>query len=217
MMRCRWNCLEGAPRPGRHPAGPYAVTSVRENGVHHALFMHNLIMGRKWIDHINRDGLDNQRHNLRPATSSQNQQNKVGRLSGSSQYKGLCWLPRRRKWLVTIVLDGRQRRIGEFVSELEAAYAYDQAARDLFGPFAYTNFGDGPTQAIRDQWQAERDAWALTVAGIRGAAAARRWKESQPETRICAVCGEEYRSKSTRSFYCGRTCRMLAFRQRHSQ
>jgi len=216
VMQYRWNVLEGAPQPGRHPIGPYAMTGWREGGRDRTLLMHTLITGWPMTDHEGHNGLNNQRSNLRPATPSQNQQNKRARISGSSRYKGLCWLPKKRKWLVTIVLNGRCRRLGEFVSELEAAYAYDQAARELFGEFAYTNFQDGPTQAERDQWQAERATWAASVAERRranGTLVSERWKKRQPETRICTVCGDEYQSRATHSFYCDKTCRDLKYRQ----
>lgn len=206
VMRYRWNVWE-LNRPGFRPQGPYAVTS-------HSLRMHKLITGWPITDHQDHSTLNNQRYNLRPATVSQNMQNRIAWLSGSSQYKGLCWLPRRRKWLVTITLDGHTGRIGEFVSEMEAAYAYDEAARRLFGEFAYPNFPEGPAQAMRDRWEAEREQHAALMAAKRpdacSAGGKTTWERRAPESRICEQCGAEYWSRSTNSLYCGYRCRRNA-------
>ena len=83
-----WYLYEDA----RRNAGPYAFASVRRpDGRHSMIYMHKLITGWPRTDHINHNGLDNQRHNLRPATGSQNQANRKLTEGGTSQFKGVYW------------------------------------------------------------------------------------------------------------------------------
>jgi hypothetical protein len=109
--------------------------------------MHRLILGLKpndglQVDHINGNGLCNLRSNLRLCTNSQNQWNRK-RACGTSQYKGVHWNARLRKWVVQI----RKNTVGDYLglydNEMEAAKTYDKKAKELFGQFASLNF---PTQ-----------------------------------------------------------------------
>ena len=95
------------------------------------------------IDHINRDSADNRKANLRQATHGQNQANKAknhvnpsSRYKGVSLTKGVC----KRKWRARIQVNRRMIPIGSFESEIDAAKAYDKAAKKYFGEFAYVNF-----------------------------------------------------------------------------
>ena len=104
------------------------------------LYLHNFIMGSKGIDHINLDGLDNQRSNLRPATKSQNAMNQGKRNTPtSSRFKGVYYNKGKNKWAAEIKKDGVKRFLGYFDFEEDAALAYDQAATEWFGEFARTN------------------------------------------------------------------------------
>jgi len=98
--------------------------------------LHRLLVGVEGmeVDHLNRNGLDNRRSNLRVATHAQNQQNAAA--PGTSEFKGVQWDPSRQRWRVRI----RGVRKGSFVSEIDAAKAYDAAAREMYGDFAYLNF-----------------------------------------------------------------------------
>jgi len=60
----------------------------------------------------------------------------------SSAFKGVSWDRVNRRWLVVISCNRKQRHVGRFDSEEAAARAYDAAAAELFGEFAYLNFPD---------------------------------------------------------------------------
>ena len=92
------------------------------------------------VDHVDGNGLNNQRSNLRPTTQAQNLANQLKRLGVTSKFKGVCWRDRPSPWRATITVDGRQRGLGSFADEEQAARAYDAAALDLFGDRARLNF-----------------------------------------------------------------------------
>ena len=105
--------------------------------------MHNLILGRKWVDHADQNGMNNRRSNLRPCTNALNQQNS-GPRGGSSMFKGVSWSARKGKWRVAFNWQGRTHFVGNFGDEAEAARAYDAAVLPLAGEFARLNF---PTES----------------------------------------------------------------------
>ncbi len=95
----------------------------------------------KFIDHINHNGLDNRKANLRIVTRRENSWNKrKQRGNYSSQYKGVTWLKRTGKWQARIVCKGTSIFIGQFDDEKAAARAYDARAAELFGEYAALNF-----------------------------------------------------------------------------
>lgn len=106
--------------------------------------LHRAILGAPagtQVDHVNRDGLDNRRANLRLATRSQNRANSEKRIDGlASRFKGVCWERSRGRWMARIGVDGRKRHLGYFDDEEQAARAYDRAARAQWGEFARPNF-----------------------------------------------------------------------------
>jgi len=94
-----------------------------------------------FVDHINGNGLDNRKANLRPATCAQNQRNrKKCHFNSRSRYKGLHWDRHFNKWRVRICLNRTKIQIGLFDNETEAAKAYDRAAKKYHGQFASLNF-----------------------------------------------------------------------------
>lgn len=96
------------------------------------------------VDHINHNGLDNRRANLRIVTLEQNNWNsRKCRGNFSSQYKGVSWSNRCGKWLAKIVYKGKSIYIGYFDDEVSAARAYDAKAKEMFGEYAELNFGKG--------------------------------------------------------------------------
>lgn len=105
--------------------------------------MHCFIIGvsdGKQVDHIDHDTLFNVRQNLRECTNRQNQCNQKKHAGCSSQYKGVCWQKRGRRWMAQIGNDSHHLYLGIFKNEVDAARAYDAKARELFGEFSYLNF-----------------------------------------------------------------------------
>jgi hypothetical protein len=105
--------------------------------------MHQAIMGAaegKVIDHINHNGLDNRKANLRFATAQQNTWNKrKKRGNSSSRYKGVSQAKGQKKWRAEIHCNGRKIHLGYFDDEKAAAMAYDAKAKELFGEYAVLN------------------------------------------------------------------------------
>jgi hypothetical protein len=88
------------------------------------------------IDHINRDRSDNRIENLRQATKQENCTNKAAK----SGFKGVRFHEQTGKWQARIASNYREQHIGLFSSDVEAAKAYDEKARELHGQYATLNF-----------------------------------------------------------------------------
>jgi hypothetical protein len=92
------------------------------------------------VDHIDENGLNNQRYNLRVCTNQQNQMNRGPVPNTISKYKGVTWYRPTEKWKAQIKIDSKNYHLGYFHSETDAAMAYDKRAIEVFGNFAYLNF-----------------------------------------------------------------------------
>lgn len=107
--------------------------------------MHREIMNAPkgvMVDHIDRNGLYNRKRNLRLCSRRENSYNRRGNSRGSSQYKGVFWHNVCGKWMAGITYNGKFSYLGVYVSEKDAAKAYDEKAQELFGEYAYLNLGD---------------------------------------------------------------------------
>lgn len=102
------------------------------------VYMHRQIMDTPPgadTDHINGDGLDNRRSNLRVCSRSENLRNTGIGKNNNSGYKGVSWAKDKRKWLAQIMVNGKYIRLGYFLSPADASEAYIDAAKDLHGEF----------------------------------------------------------------------------------
>lgn len=131
------------------PEGPdgqtYAIACrAIAPGKRQYVYMHRVILGitdrSTHVDHINHDGLDNRRENIRSGTHQQNHFNRRGNRDSSSRFKGVFFCSSQRKWTAAIKKDGQRTYLGRFANEEDAARAYDEAAREMFGEHAYLNF-----------------------------------------------------------------------------
>lgn len=124
----------------------YAMTNLpKENGAQKTLYMHQLILPSKsgeMTDHADRNGLNNCRYNLRYCLRGQNISNSRKRAGSSSEFKGVCWHIRIKKWYAGIRHNGKLIFIGYFDDEVEAAKAYDAVAKKIKKEFATLNFGE---------------------------------------------------------------------------
>lgn len=117
----------------------YAMSAIRIEGKRIWFAMHRKILGltdgRLYVDHIDGDGLNNQRSNLRICTSDQNTKNQRLRITNKSGYKGVCWDKRNKKWFASITHNRKQFNLGYFDDPKSAHEAYCAAAIRLHGEF----------------------------------------------------------------------------------
>ncbi len=118
------------------------IKSIKKNRY---VGMHRFILGiedrRVFVDHIDHNGLNNSRKNLRLCTLSQNQQNSRKVKNRSSIYKGVTMFKRTNKFYARITHNKKLMYLGtNFTNEIDAAFAYDDAARRLFSQYAALNF-----------------------------------------------------------------------------
>jgi hypothetical protein len=126
----------------RVPWTPYAMGHPLKHDRQKTIRMHRFIMDAKQgqvVDHINGNGLDNRKENLRFCTLAQNHFNQV-KTRGVSKYKGVYWHKPAKKWCANIHYNGKTTGLGLFIDEDDAARAYDTVAKELFGEFANLNF-----------------------------------------------------------------------------
>jgi AP2 domain/HNH endonuclease len=128
----------------------YAARWIYKAGKRRWHFMHREVCkvpDDMLVDHINHNGLDNRKANLRPATFAQNVRHRKKRSGNSrSRYKGIWWDKSWKKWCAEISVNRTKIRLGSYDDEIEAAKAYDRAAIKYHGEFANLNFPDLATE-----------------------------------------------------------------------
>lgn len=142
IARHKWSAR--VTRRKHFPDVVYAYRTVVVDGKRVPEHMHQVILGcTGMIDHVDDDGLNNQKSNLRPATREQNQGRKRhGIPRKHTDYRGVCFRPKQRSkpWDAQIGFNDRNLWLGSFATPEEAARAYDAKAKELHGEFARLNF-----------------------------------------------------------------------------
>lgn len=140
------NFIKARPRDERQLG--YCVDLRDEDG-NHLVYVHRLVAkafipnpnNLPFIDHIDHNPKNNMVSNLRWATPQQNTFNSAKRKSEcTSKYKGVCKRNDNGRYRARIRLDNKLINIGTYATEEEAAKAYDDKAKELFGDFAVLNF-----------------------------------------------------------------------------
>jgi hypothetical protein len=136
VLQYRWHVAQ-------RPPNCYAATSTERRRGHRAIYLHRLIVNAKLgehVDHINGNGLDCRRENLRICTNAENRRNmRISR--GESQYKGVARSHKNgsRYWEAYIWKDNKKINLGWYHTEEEAARAYNAVALTFHNEFACLN------------------------------------------------------------------------------
>lgn len=195
VSKISWHADPG-PRGKLYARGP-----IWEGGAWRIHRMHRFIMGlprgrNPVVDHIDNDGLNNTRANLRLASPTENSCNR-GPVSGH-KYKGVYF--RRGSWCAGIGFGNRTIWLGRYGSEVEAAAAYDVAALQYHGEFAKLNFPIVPREPREPREpRAENCALSLQVQSIPGAAHSNSAHANTSNANIIALEGIQGAERSKAS------------------
>ena len=106
---------------------------------HRLIYLYHYGFIPKQIDHIDNNKLNNKIENLREITNSQNHMNQKSHKNSASKYKGVSWYKRINKWRVQIQINNKNKHLGYFDDEINAAKVYNKKAIELFGKYACLN------------------------------------------------------------------------------
>ncbi len=119
----------------------YAVRKTKIGKYWQTLYMHREILNTPQhlqVDHLNHNGLINKKDNIRNCTMKQNMRNRYPYTNTTSRYKGVCFYKRTKKWRAYLQCEGFMH-IGYYEKEIDAARAYNEKAKKIFGKYAYIN------------------------------------------------------------------------------
>ena len=120
----------------------YVVRDFHQKNLHRLIYMHREIMncpGGLEVDHIDGNGLNNRKQNLRVCTRQQNAMNMKRHTDSTSAYKGVHRNKRDGNWCAQIMVNGKKKHLG-YYNEIEvAARVYNRAAEKIHGDFANLN------------------------------------------------------------------------------
>lgn len=137
VSRMRWHMV-----PRKYAT--YAMGSYKDGqtGKWKRIFLHRFILKARpglVVDHINHNGLDNRRKNIRACSSSENIINSKIKKSNTSGFRGVCWDTHNKRWRAEITAKNKQIYIGIFKDKESAAKAYNSFAIKLHGKYAKIN------------------------------------------------------------------------------
>jgi hypothetical protein len=115
--------------------GSYAASRIEGKNIRMHTFLMNTPKGME-TDHIDGNGLNNQRLNLRVCTHRENSLNQTIRKNNTSGIKGVCWSIQYKKWEVKIRAGNKRLTVGRFLNLKDATIAYRKAADKYHGNFA---------------------------------------------------------------------------------
>lgn len=119
----------------------YATTEIGGRKNKTGIRMHRLIMGAPKgvdVDHIDHNGINNRRANMRLCTRSENLQNQRKRLDNTSGFKGVNYYKRTGRWRAYIMRDSKEQHLGYFDTPEEAHSAYCKASKEIHGEYGFT-------------------------------------------------------------------------------
>ena len=113
--------------------------ATRKNKNKSRIIMHRILINcpeNLQVDHINGNGLDNRKENLRICTTSQNAKNKRLNKNNTSGFKGVIWCKHHKKWLARICVDRKLKFLGYFIKINDAKEAYIKASKQYHKEFS---------------------------------------------------------------------------------
>lgn len=139
LMQWKW-CAAYCKRGKRF----YALRTYKVDGKQLSIGMHRQLIGvvdkSIKVDHIDHDGLNNTRKNLRTTSHSQNMANRRPKQNGTSEFLGVYKIKDKNTWIAQITKNNKRIKLGSYKNEVDAAKAYDNAAIEMHGEFANVNF-----------------------------------------------------------------------------
>lgn len=124
-----------------HGKSIYVIHTWIHRGKSKSIKLHQLVTGLKYLDHIDRNGLNNQKKNLRKTNQYSNQHNVGINVRNTTGYKGVSYfsLPKTKHYVASLRVRGKRIHGGYFYTAIEAAKRYNELALRYHGEFAYLN------------------------------------------------------------------------------